>query len=201
MILFLVNRNRLKGPGGQVWSTVPVLKKGRGRQKIKDLEIYNKSYWVGKFLATLEQNYSKSIYFGKVFRELNRVLQEEDNRFLPMITDILELMKSSLSINTPFVLQSALGIQGKGIGLLLDIAGDMSAGEVILPYPARSMVDWRVLEEEGIEVRFLKFDCPVYPQFQGDFVSCLSMLDMYFSLGRDSTRLLRGHYSLVKEKF
>jgi len=195
-----VNRNRLKGAGGEVWNTVPIVKKGRGRQRIKDLEIYDKSRWAAKFLATLEQNYAKSIYFSKVFKELTRLLQEEDNRFLPMIINILELMKTGLSINTPFMLQSGLGIQGQGTDLLLDIAKEMSAGEVILPYPARSLVEWRKLEEEGIEVQFLKYQCPVYPQFRGDFISCLSMLDMFFCLGKDSTRLLGTHSSLIKEK-
>jgi hypothetical protein len=41
-----VNRNRIKGPSGEVWITVPLKKKGRGFQKIKDLEIHEK----GSFL-------------------------------------------------------------------------------------------------------------------------------------------------------
>ncbi len=32
-----VNRNRLKGPEGELWISVPLKRKGRGRQKIKDL--------------------------------------------------------------------------------------------------------------------------------------------------------------------
>jgi len=40
-----VNRNRIKGPTGEVWISVPVKKKGRGRQKIKDLELYEKERW------------------------------------------------------------------------------------------------------------------------------------------------------------
>ena len=40
-----VNRNRIKSPEGELWITVPIKKKGLGRQKIKDLVIYQKQYW------------------------------------------------------------------------------------------------------------------------------------------------------------
>ena len=45
-----VNRNRFKGPEGEIWISVPLKRKGRGRQKIKDLEIHEKERCVKNFL-------------------------------------------------------------------------------------------------------------------------------------------------------
>lgn len=191
-----VNRNRLKGPDGETWFTVPVRKKGLGRQKIKDLEIYQKDYWGEKFLSSLAHMYGRSIYFDRIYKPLARIIENRDNRFLNMVVEILESLKANLDIQTPFVLQSEVGVDDRGIKLLIGIATNLGAGEVLLPYPSQSLVDWRQFEQQGIKVKFLKFAAPVYPQFRGDFIKCLSVLDMLFSIGEDSRRLLEKNYIL-----
>ncbi|MCK5056233.1 MAG: WbqC family protein [Candidatus Aminicenantes bacterium] len=192
-----VNRNRVKGPEGEIRLTVPLKKKGLGRQKIKNLEIYQKKYWGKKFLATLSHLYGKSIYFERIYKPLARIIKKQDNQFLNMVIEILEVLRSGLGINTPFILQSQTGVAESGITLLIQIAGMAGADEVILPYPSRPLVDWRQFEKAEIGVTFLKFTAPVYPQFRGDFISCLSILDMLFSLGQESTQLLKKSFTLT----
>lgn len=192
-----VNRNRLKGTEGETRVTVPIKKKGLGRQKIKDLEIYHKEYWGEKFLTTLAHLYGKSIYFDRVYKLLARIIKKKDNYFLNMVIEILESLRSNLGIKTPFVLQSETGVEERGVKLLIEIAYKLGAAEVILPYPSQSLLDWQQFEKEGIGVKFLKFAAPVYPQFRGDFINCLSVLDMLFSLGRDSGKLLKRSFTLT----
>ncbi len=192
-----VNRNRLKGSSGETWVTVPIKKKGRGRQKIKDLEIYHKEYWGKKFLTGLAYMYGKSIYFERVYQPLCEIIAKQDDHFIDMTLAILESMKTNLGIATPFVRQSAIGGVGEGINLLVEIAGALHADEVILPYPARSLVDCRQFVTHGIKVNFMKFVAPIYPQFYGDFVSSLSALDLLFALGPDGRKLLERSYTLV----
>jgi len=192
-----VNRNRVKGAAGETWLTVPLKKKGLGRQKIKDLEIYQKEYWGKKFLTTLSHLYGKSIYFERIYKPIARIIKKQDTHFLNMAIEILEVLRSALSIKTPFVLQSQIGVEGMGINLLVQITKKLGAGEVILPYPSQLLVDWRQFEEAGIGVRFLKFAAPVYPQFHGDFINCLSILDMLFCSGKASTQLLKKSFTLT----
>lgn len=192
-----VNRNRLKGLQGEVWITVPIMKSGRGRQKIKDLEIYQKYFWGRKFLATLDHLYGKSLYFNELTDPLVKIIQNQDNSFLNMAVSMLESLKENLGINTPFILQSDTGIEDKGTPLLVKIAQKVAAREVIFPYPAQSLVDRGQFKEVGIGIKFLKFEHPLYPQFRGDFISCLSVLDLLFSLGKDSRRLLAQSFITV----
>jgi hypothetical protein len=125
---------------------------------------------------------------------------KKDNNFSDMAVKILEILRENLGIKTPFILQSEIGVETKGVKLLIDIALKLNAHEVILPYPSRTAVDWRQIEKEGIGVKFLKFAAPVYPQFRGDFIGCLSILDMLFSLGKDSVELLKKSYVLEWDK-
>lgn len=195
-----VNRNRIKGPGGQIWITVPIMKKDRGRQKIRDLEIYQKDYWAGKFAETLRHAYGKSIYFKELSEDLMKIIRKDDSRFLPMVSSILECLRTYLGIRTPLLLQSDTGIEGRGVNLLIRIARELKAAQVILPFPASKLLAWRQIEDEGIEVRFLKFVSPVYPQFWGDFIGNLSVLDLLFCLGPQGKGILENSYSLEELK-
>ncbi len=192
-----VNRNRIKGPDGQVWITVPIKKKGRGRQKIRDLEIYQKPYWAGKFAQTLRHSYGKSVYFEGLHELLMRIIRTDGPRFLLLAGDILECLRRQLAIETPFLLQSEIGVEARGIDLLIEIARKLGADEVILPFPASRLLDWRQIAEAGIGVRFLKFVSHVYPQFWGEFTANLSVLDLLFCVGPAGRQLLEKSFTLV----
>ena len=185
-----VNRNRLKGPEGEVWITVPLKRKGRGRQKIKDLEIYEKGRWQKKFLATLRHYYGHSAYFEPVSGEIGRALDEPDLRFLDLTLAFLEILKSHLAIDREVFLQSATGITGNGPSLLVSIAQSLSADEVILPYGAEKAVECSPFEKQGIKVRSLRYLPPQYPQFWGEFLPNLSALDLLLCCGKDGRAII-----------
>lgn len=178
-----VNRNRFKGPDGEVWVTVPLKRKGRGRQKIKDLEINEKEIWRKDFLLTIQHIYGKSLYFDEIFNRVQSAIDMGDNQFLPMAVRLLDFAKSYLSIQQDIFLQSDTGITGKGAGLLVSLAKKFGADEIIMPYFSRKAVDWQPFQKEKIRVRFLRYDPPQYPQFWGHFLKRLSVLDLMFCCG------------------
>lgn len=193
-----VNRNRLKGPQGEIRITVPVKRLKGKRQKIKDLQIFQKGYWARKWLTTLYHNYSQSIYFPPLQAKIAEIVKLDNDHFCDMIFAILELFKSELNIKTPFVIQSQTGIEGKGEKLLMNIARKFQADELILPYSAQNILNWQLLEKKGVKVKFLKFLSPGYPQFWGRFIKNLSILDLLFCLGTNSRKLIRQGFTLER---
>jgi len=180
-----VNRNRLKGPEGEVWITVPLKRKGRGRQMIKDLEVYEKGRWQKKFLATLRHYYGHSAYFEPVFEEICRAVDKPGVKFLDLTLALLDILKNRLAIDREMVLQSATGITGRGTSLLVSIAENLSADEVVLPYGSEKAVELSPFEKQGIKVRSLRYLPPQYPQFWGGFLPNLSGLDLLLCCGKD----------------
>lgn len=180
-----VNRNRLKGPEGEVWITVPLQRKGRGRQKIRDLEVYEKGRWQKKFLATLRHYYGHSTYFEPVFGEICRAVEKPDVKFLDLALALLDILKSRLAIEREIVLQSATRITGTGTPLLVAIAQNLSANEVVLPYGSEKAIERSPFEKQGIKVRSLRYLPPQYPQFWGAFLPNLSALDLLLCCGKD----------------
>ena len=155
-----VNRNRLKGPEGEVWITVPLKRKGRGVQRIRDLEIYEKERWKKKFLATLHHYYGHSVYFQAVIEEIRGALGRAGSRFPDLILALLDTLRSHLGIERQMILQSDLGITGKGTPLLVAIASRLEADAIVLPHGSEKAVERASFGRAGIEVRFLRYAPP-----------------------------------------
>ena len=180
-----VNRNRLKGPEGEVWITVPLKRKGRGQQKIKDLEVYEKASWARKFLSTLRHYYGKSVYFEAVFRDIEAIVTGADDSFMKLAIGLLTVLKRHLGIDNDVLFQSSLGISGKGTPLLVSIAENLQADEAILPYGSEKSVEHAQFKRAGIKLHFLRYSPPQYPQFWGEFLPNLSALDLLLCCGKD----------------
>jgi len=180
-----VNRNRLKGPAGEIWITVPLCRKGRGPQKIRDLEIHEKEKWARKFLLTVRHYYGNAVHFDAVFSRLGDVAAASSESFLLLSTGLLRTLREGFNITQGFVLQSELGVTGKGTSLLVAVAKELGAREIILPYGADRAVDWARFTRENISVFFLRYVPIAYPQFWGDFRANLSALDLLLCAGRD----------------
>ncbi|MGQ9672784.1 MAG: WbqC family protein [Candidatus Aminicenantales bacterium] len=185
-----VNRNRLKGPEGEVWITVPLKRKGRGTQRIRDLEIDEKEKWARKFLLTLKHYYGKSIYFDSFFPDITAALKEAGDDFLRLVLSLIEVVRKGLGIDTNWTLQSELGVSARGTPLLVSVAKELGAEEVLLPYFSEKIVDCRLFAKEKIRVRLLRYLPPQYPQFWGDFLMNLSALDLLLCCGPSGRAVL-----------
>ena len=191
-----VNRNRIKGPDGEVWISVPVKKKGRGRQKIKDLELYEKERWARDFLLTLGHFYVKSVYYPHVYHRIQEAVETKEWSFCGMILKLLHIIKEEFGIEQDFLLQSEVGTSGLGTDLLVSLAKELGATEVILPDFSDKAVECSQFLREQIGVEFLRYDPPPYPQFWGAFVPRLSALDLLLCMGKDGKSVLEKGSSI-----
>jgi hypothetical protein len=190
-----VNRNRIKGPSDEVWISVPIKRKGRGRQKIKDLEIYEKKRWAKDFLLTLQHFYAQSLNLEPIHSEIKAILETRDESFLNMVLPLLTLLEEKFHIKKEFILQSEMGISGDGSELLVSIAKELGAEEVVMPYFSRKIVDWGPFQNEKIRVHFLRYDPSQYPQFWGHFLKRLSALDLFLCCGPEGRQVIeKGSY-------
>jgi len=194
-----VNRNRIKGPTGEIWLTVPLKRKGRGLQQINELEIHEKDRWAKGFLLTLGHFYGKSTYFEPFFEQIKTRLNDPDGDFLKMVVALLEALKSGLGIDRELILQSETGVAGRGTPLLVALAKKLGAQEVILPYFSERAIDCPVFRNENIGLKFLRYDPPQYPQFWGEFLPNLSALDLLLCLGKNGRAIVERGSKMYSE--
>lgn len=186
------NRNRIKGPGGEQWITVPVLKGDGGPQKIMDVQIDSRSNWMRKHINALTLNYSRSPYFAKYSSSLFDIIGEPREKLIDLNVDTLKWLCSVLGISTELVRSSALNVSGDRIERLIKIIKHFNGDVFYEGAAGANYIDSSLFNKAGIEVRFQAYRHPVYTQLFGDFVPFLSVVDLLFNEGSRSLEILMG---------
>jgi len=191
-----VNRNRIKGPRGEIWLTVPLKRKGRGLQQIRELEIHEKVRWAKAFLLTLKHFYGKSIYFDPIYEQIKTRVTGPEENFLETVRALLGALKDELGIDRELTLQSETGTTGRGTPLLVALTKELAAQEVVLPYFSQRAIECELFRNENIRVSFLRYRPPRYPQFWGEFLPNLSALDLLLCLGKGGRAIIEKGIAL-----
>jgi hypothetical protein len=178
-----MNRNRLKSQHGELWLTVPVWKKRRGKQFICDVEICDETAWRRKHLLSLRQQYSHAPYTAEHLPAIEAIYGLDHRRLLDLNLDIIRYLASAIGIKTEIVLQSALGVSGRGTDLLVNICRALKADTYATLSPVAKYLDLARFGESGVDVRFAHFSPPIYPQLWGEFRYNVSALDLLLNCG------------------
>jgi WbqC-like protein family len=187
------NRNRIKGPSGPLWVTVPVLHSGRQGQRIVDAEIDNSRQWGCKIIAGIRQYYARAPYLAAYLPGLEELLSAPWHSLADLDLASADLLCGWLGIKRPTYRSSALGIDGGKSSRLLSICQHFSATNYLSGNAAQAYLDVGLFEKAGIGVEWQNYFHPTYLQLHGDFVSHLSALDLVLNAGPHSISILRGY--------
>jgi hypothetical protein len=185
-----VSRNRIKTKDGRLWLSVPVLRTGRAHQKINQVEIFNERGWSGKFSQRLAFAYQHSPYYEDHRPFFDRTFQAHWTHLADLNLSLLEYLRESLTLGTPFQLSSELGITSAGTRLVVDICRKTKADTYLSSRAGRRYIDESMLRRAGIETRYFRYRPPVYPQLWGPFLPNLSVVDLIFNCGPKSRSII-----------
>lgn len=188
-----VNRNRLKCDQGELWLTVPVKKKGRGLQKISDVEVLDAGNWPRRFFQSISQNYAHAPYFAEHRAFLKDLMQMRWEKLVDLNVAAIYYLAGSLGIGNKVVLQSSLRIQSQGSELLVKITKETGSDVYLTPLVSKKYVDENLFARHGITIQFFKFIPPVYPQLWGEFIYNLSALDLLLNCGGKSLEVIKKY--------
>lgn len=185
-----MTRNRLKNAQGELWLTVPVLKKGKGLQRIRDVELFNETDWRRRHLMSMQQSYAHAPYRDDYLPDLERIYACAHRRLMDFNLDLIRMLWEALEIKTELLRQSALGVTGNGTDLLTSICRTLCADRYVTLPPAEKYLDEQAFRNSGLELAFAPFHPPVYPQLWGDFRYNLSALDLLMTCGQKSREII-----------
>jgi hypothetical protein len=190
------NRNRLKGPKGAVWLTVPVRHSGRAGQTILDVEIDGRRNWQHKHLTTVNQFYAHAPYLGSILPKLRDILDRPWRRLVDLDLAIIEWLARELGIATSRHRASELGVSGDRNERLLNLCRHFCATTYLSGDAARDYLDVSQFSANGIKVVWHDYVHPTYNQQHGEFVSHLSLLDLILNMGPDSLAVLTHQHGV-----
>lgn len=188
------SRNRIKGPNGVVFLTVPVLSRGKYEQKIGEVLIDNTQNWRRKHLNTLEVSYRKAPHYEAVMSELRPMLEREWELLMDFTLGMLKKFCAMLKFEPRFVFASTLEIEGGKNEYLINVCRNFGATRYVSNDGSAAYLENDKFEAAGIQLDFLRYQHPEYPQLFGEFLPYMSVLDLLFNVGPDAAPeyILRG---------
>jgi len=187
------NRNKIKTGQGISWLTVPVAAKGKSDQKI-DEAVVSDQRWRKKHWSAISQSYSKckffndyKHYFEKIFLEgLENKLSDINFRFMKLINEIL-------GVTTKIHWSSDFELSIGKTDRLVNICCDLNAKIYLSGPSAKDYLDENLFEQEGMGVEWMDYSgYPEYEQQHGPFEHGVTVLDLIFNEGPNSTQFMKS---------
>jgi len=178
-----ISRNRFKNDRGALWITIPVWKKGLGLQRIDQVKICNEGRLRHKHLESIKAAYGNAPYFAEHLDFVTEIFSGCFERLIDLNMAIIKYLMKSLEIETKVMLLSESGATGKGTGLLVEVCKALGAGTFLAQTRAAKYLDPEIFRKSGVELQYLLYRAPVYPQLWGDFIADLSAFDLVFTCG------------------
>lgn len=171
------HRDRIKTAKGAGWLTVPVCKKGKYNQLIRDVRIDNSTTWYSDHLKTIEHNYRKAPNFERCFSKIKAIYDKRHSFLIDLNMDLLHFAKSELGIDTPAVMASDYCLKSVSTQRLVDLVKAVGGSVYLTGSGSEGYLEEVLFIKENIQVKWQEYKHPVYRQLHGSFIPMLSSLD------------------------
>jgi len=150
-----INRNRIRGPDGSLWLTVPVRNKGCFGQQIKDVKIDNSQPWAWKHWGSIKQNYQKASGFPTHAVALEAMLcGTRWDKLIDLNIRAIHYIAKHLGIYPQMRVASDLSLTSQGTQRLIDICKKVGADTYLSGSGGRNYQDEQLFKESGIKLTF-----------------------------------------------
>jgi hypothetical protein len=178
-----INRNRVLSAAGPLWLTIPA--NAALGMRINEVRLPDVQ-WKSKHWKTICNCYARAPHFTPPLREaLEEIYRTAGDRLLDVNLAFTELLREWIGIHTPAMLTSTLGVHTRSSARILDLCRAVGADRYLSGPAGLDYLDLDSFERAGIEVLVQNYQHSAYPQQfrHPEFVSRLSVLDMFFNLG------------------
>lgn len=193
-----MNRNLIKTSDGKaIYLTVPVIKKNFLNMKSNQILINNSLPWKRKHLKSIEMNYKNTKYFENyidIFREIyikDWVYLSDLNLY------ILKTFLKILKINKDIITLSELNLEGKKSELIINMCKKLNANIFIFGQQGINYADIEKFKKNNINIVFQNYKHPTYQQTGKKFKSHLSVIDLIFNCGENSSDIINGYENRI----
>jgi hypothetical protein len=176
-------RNRIKGPNGAFWLTVPVF--NAFGQRIDDVRIDEHSRWRMRHWSSIRSSYGRARFFTQVAPLLDGAFSRPWNRLVDLNIHLVCEMAAAMGIGHRIVRASTLGASGAKRGeLLVEICRSIGAETYMSPPGSRIYLEAEShFRDADIRLLFHSYEHPAWPQRFGPFTEFLSAVDLIMNVG------------------
>ena len=188
------NRNRIKGPQGEIWLTVPVVSKGKFEQPIKDVLIDNSQAWQKNHWQTLSLNLKKAPFWAQYSPGLEAFYTTPYSHLCDLNFKMSLWFFEQLGLKTPWKIESEIGTSTVSTERLIELCKKTGSTGYYSGSGGKDYMDEERFKQEGLDLSYQHYSHPSYPQRFADkgFLPYMSIVDLLMNVGPDSLKVLRG---------
>lgn len=179
------NRNRIKTAAGLVWLSIPV-RKTTTHGVIDEVEIDNDQDWGRKHWRTIEAYYKNAPFFPRYADFFRDTLTQRWDRLSNLNVYVISKICGALGITTHFINSRSLGVTGRKTDRLIQICRACNATRYLSGPSAQNYIEPDKFAAIGVEIEYMAYNYPPYPQQFGPFIEGASIVDLLFNCGPKS---------------
>jgi hypothetical protein len=181
------NRNRILGPNGMFWITVPVEKEAVNG-KISEAQI-TKAAWQKKHFRTIEQTYSKSVNKNDVLTILEPIyLGKEWTSISQLNQHLIITIARYMGISTEFKNSTDFDLKGDRVNRLINLINQLEGTQYISGPAAKNYLTENELQFEQHHIQLMYKEYGPYLPYDNkkkQFEDYVSVLDLLMNVNRD----------------
>jgi hypothetical protein len=194
-----INRNRILVNGKDQLITLPI-KKDSDYLNVVERELSES--WEkdkNKILNIIKSSYSKAPYFQETFELISKCLNYPEVNLFKFIYNSIVLINDYLEIKTPIVISSTIDIDHtlKSQDKVLSLCKNQNAKIYINSIGGMELYDKKIFKQNNIELNFIKSNPIQYKQFNTEFVSWLSIIDVLMFNSKEQIKEYLNSYTLI----
>jgi hypothetical protein len=169
--------------------------------KISELRVHDKLFlnWKAKFFKTISQSYKKATYFEDTYQLLHNVLDFPTKNISDFAIESVKQVSSHIGIKTNFEKSSETYSESKEFEKserLIKICELNNSKIYINTEGGKELYSKEKFKENEIDLCFIKSSLHPYNQFNHEFVSGLSIIDVLMFNSKEKVRDMLNMYTL-----
>lgn len=188
------NRNRIKTSSGPIWLSIPVFNRGAQTEHIpiNQIKIVWDRPWTQEHWNSIRLAYGKAPHFARYASLVEEFYAKKPEMLSDFTIDTTISLARTMGIeHTRFLRSSKIeGVEGARTDRLISILKKVGASRYISGPSAKDYIEVEKFAEAGIELQYMEYDYPEYPQLYPPFDPQVSILDTLFMMGTDALKTL-----------
>jgi len=187
------NRNKIKTEHGLKWLSIPVEVKGKYHQKINETLVADPK-WGEKHWNTIRQAYRDAPHFNETrdyFEEL--FLNPKSNNLTYINQHFIERINSFLGIEVELRRSEEFVLLEGKTERMAHICEQLNATDYYTGPAAKDYMEESCFTDRGINVHYFDYSgYPAYEQCHGDFEHGVTILDLFFHVGKKAPHYMKS---------
>ncbi len=180
------NRNKIVGPNGAYWLTIPVEKESVNK-KISEVE-FRDTNWINKHVMSIKQSYAKAPFRQEVMEMLEPIYQDAKGNTLSQFNKMLvKSIANYIGLTTKFDCSSNYELKEGRVERLVGLLKELRATEYISGPAAKGYLadSHGIFKSNNIELVFKEYGpYKEYDQNLNKFNDFISVIDLLMNVPR-----------------